>query len=475
MKVDVESTICGIATGSESSFRGAIRLSGPETAAILTTLIPDFSSVRSTTKPIRLSLAWSLDNQLGSVAVDVWYWPTKRSYTGMTSAELHTIGHPLILKRIVEQLCSAGAALARPGEFTLRAFLAGRMDLTQCEAVLAVIDAKGEKDLHTALEQLAGGLKNPLLRLRQDLIELLADIEAGLDFVDEDIVFIEPSAVQLRLQNTQGELAKIQTQVRSRQTEKAFPRVVLVGEPNAGKSSLFNRLAKRKLAIASELAGTTRDSLRVPLSFQHGQIELVDTAGFESSRSDTSMDTVSIANQAQQRRFHETQNADLILYCIDRSTKRPIAVDQLERFLEELASLNSSSGLPSTWIVWTKCDEQASADDIVSTSAIERQVSTSSLAEFGIEELRQLLDDWLAGRHAETSSVAPLTAVRCASLLDAANQAIDRAFEISLSQQGDELLCGELRLALEQLGQVAGETCTDDILDALFSRFCIGK
>ena len=177
-----------------------------------------------------------------SVPCDLFLWPTDRSYTREPVAELHTIGSPPLLQAALAAVCRAGARLAEPGEFTLRAFLAGRIDLTQAEAVLGVIDAARRNELDAALAQLAGGLARPLHQLRDDLLQLLAELEAGLDFVEEDIRFISQQEVARTAASGSELLEDVAKQMTSRLHGESFPQVALVGPPNAGKSSLFNAM-----------------------------------------------------------------------------------------------------------------------------------------------------------------------------------------------------------------------------------------
>ncbi len=229
------------------------------------------------------------------VPCDLFLWPGNRSYTREPVAELHTVGSPPVLQAVLAGACRAGARLAEPGEFTLRAFLAGRLDLTQAEAVLGVIDAGGADELQAALAQLAGGFARPLHQLREDLVQLLAELEAGLDFVEEDIRFISQQAVLARLESAGSLLATVTQQLASRYAARELPQVALVGPPNVGKSSLFNALverfgdndgskAKRTMpALVSARRGTTRDYLTAMISLDGVRCELVDTAGVDGS------------------------------------------------------------------------------------------------------------------------------------------------------------------------------------------------
>ena len=222
MQFETESTISAIATGTQGALRGAVRISGPETLGVLESLFPELiESLRSARQARRYSGGLYLQN-LGEIPVDVFYWPDSRSYTGQPSAELHLLGAPVLLDEVQARVLGAGARLAKPGEFTLRAYLAGRMDLTQCEAVLGLIHAHSEREFHVALSQLAGGLATPLKGLRHDLINLLADLEAGLDFVDEDIAFVQQDEIIERLESAEQQIGHLREQIEHRRSRQGL-------------------------------------------------------------------------------------------------------------------------------------------------------------------------------------------------------------------------------------------------------------
>ncbi len=278
-------TIAAIATVPQAASRGVIRVSGPDTIAILA---PWFTSqVAWTTAKQARVFDGDLHIEPGrTVPGRLYLWPNHRSYTRQPTAELHTIGALPLLSRVLHQLCESGARLAEPGEFTLRAFLSGRLDLTQAEAVLGVIDAENEGQLRTALGQLAGGLARQLTSLRDDLLNLIADLEAGLDFVEDDIQFITPEQTLQRIQNARHEVSRLLTRMTTRGTSVRLPKVVLVGSPNVGKSSLLNALADAPVAIVSSHSGTTRDYVTHTLELGDVACELLDTAGFTDIQED---------------------------------------------------------------------------------------------------------------------------------------------------------------------------------------------
>lgn len=441
--------IAAIASAAGGGARGIVRISGVGVAGVLQRCFVSRDFDPALTRRARMYLGHvRLAEPTTELPCRLYYWPTPRSYTGQPSAELHTIGSPPLLESLLDTVRAAGARLARPGEFTLRAFLAGRIDLTQAEAVLGVIDARSDAELASALEQLAGGIAEPLRALRSELLDLLADLEAGLDFVDEDIAFITPDALVDRLTTARKSVGELADQLRERDASSELPRVVLVGPPNAGKSSLFNALVGNGQAIVADIPGTTRDYLLATIDLDGVSCELCDTAGVESSSGDE------VASSAQSQRGQAQRRADVELRCQDASDAQRSPPDSV-----------SESDRPQL-IVWTKAD--------LAGTLPSHGLFTSVVTGAGLDALRaairtavQRLDRHDGGPRA--------TAARCRGTLDDAVAALDRARHLAVASQGDELIAAEIRAALQSLGEVAGAVYTNDLLDRVFSRFCIGK
>ena len=465
MRFDIESTICAIATGAEGAFRGAIRVTGPDSVAIVSrTFSQDSDSRWQVSRATRLQQSIDLPI-LGPIEVDFFVWPDGRSYTGQPSVELHCLGNTVILQSIQSRLIENGAVLAQPGEFTLRAFLAGRLDLTQCEAVLGVIHAANDRSLNVALSQLAGGLSEPLSQLKSSLVNLLADIEAGLDFVEEDISFISQSQIIARLDHAISVVRELLHQMESRAAQTVQLQVAIVGPPNAGKSSLINAMAKRPISIVSPEPGTTRDYVRLRLDLDGVIVDILDTAGLENVEGATPRAL------AQELTQEQIENADLILYClsVDDSESDEWQVDQCQAHME---CSPARQALP-TWLVRTKCDLKSTSRRLARN--YEREFSISTIHGESIDRVLSGLRDWAAFKMENSNQVVPLTAARCQASLSNAVQALVHAKDAAENRRGDEVIASEIRLSLEEIGLVAGTVYTDDILDALFSRFCIGK
>ena len=457
--MDCDSTIAAIASPPGGSLRGILRLSGPDCLEIVNRLVG--WDKQAQLAPAHHSLptchltTLPLPRNLGPVPLTLYLWPTASSYTRQPSAELHLPGSPPILEAALEAACQAGARLAHPGEFTLCAFLAGRLDLTQAEAVLGVIDADNRRELDTALSQLAGGLARPLAALREHLLDLLAHLEAGLDFVDEDIQFISSVQLQRDLAAAAEQIQKLADQMQSRGEAGRLPRVVLLGLPNTGKSSLLNALAADEAAIVSDMAGTTRDFLTRRVQLGDSECLLIDTAGLSSE-----ITANHVESESQRAAQEQVERANLTLLCLDSS--QPLTAWE-QKQIDDFSPANRI-------IVWTKTDLPPHEN----LPAIPAAVRTSARTDYGLDHLLQAIAAALTTSPADSGFVAG-TADRCRESLHLAAASLHRAQALAASNAGDELVASLLRSALDDLGRILGAVYTSDLLDRIFSRFCIGK
>jgi tRNA modification GTPase len=456
-----EDTIVAIASPTTAAARGVVRLSGVDTEAIL---VRTGIACPPHRRAVRYESQVDVGPPLGKIPISLLWWPTTRSYTGQPAAEIHAIGALPVLRALVDAAISAGARAANPGEFTMRAFLAGRLDLTQAEAVLGVIQAETTGSLDHALRQMAGNLASPLHQMRSEILDLLADVEAGLDFVDEDIQFISDAALVDRLLHIHQRLSLTSGEFRDREGVSGHPVVALCGPPNAGKSSLLNALAGSDMAIVSELAGTTRDVVSAQVNIHGRTLSMVDTAGIDTAGSE-------IDDQSQQQAARAMQHADIRLWCIDRSST---AYDATLCQLQSLAATRRSAGVIDLWVA-TKLDLTAERPTIDGDPANGNCIPCSVVTGVGIEMLRDQIAAAIASRDAEELGSVIGTAARCRQSLDLAQQSLLSAIDLTNQNIGHEFVSAELRRCAESLGEVTGAVYTDDILDRVFGRFCIGK
>ena len=489
---DVQETIVAIGSAPGPAVRGVVRMSGPEA-------LPSLAKVFKSAEPWQeIDRAQSVAGEitLGSgtlLPVTALIWPDRRSYTRQPTVEIHTFGSTPILQQIVATLQQSGARLAQPGEFTLRAFLSGRLDLTQAEAVLAVIDAENQNQFDVALQQMAGGLAGPLGGLRDQLISTLAEVEAGLDFVEEDILFISQEQILTQLGECKKSLDKVILQISGRDVNGERPKVVLTGLPNSGKSSLFNCLTDTDQAIVTDIAGTTTDYISAIATLNQVSIDLIDTAGFEIA-------TGEISASAQVHRDQQEAAADLRVLCIDAAMLEFVGSnastvffndpDSAEvKWIQEQVQKLSDRDL----IVLNKCEllnDHLMPEVLLSIATVDVRLDvgklesgrvieplnvfqTSSKTGAGLDGLKILIESML--RRDAGDSVVGSTVQRASASLTEAAESLDAAIGAAENQLGDEIVAAEIREALNGLGQVVGTVYTDDILDLVFGRFCIGK
>ncbi|HET6576615.1 MAG TPA: GTPase [Fimbriiglobus sp.] len=437
----------------------------------------DPHSNRGLTPPARRALLPGFVHLSGvhsPLPTDLYLWPAPHTYTGQDLVELHTISSPPLVERLVADLLAAGARAARPGEFTLRAFLAGKKDLPRAEAVLAVIEAGTDADLRRALAQLAGGVTRPLERLREDLLNLLADVEAALDFADEDIEFVARPDVLTRVGAGIAHLTNLRRQLDDRSVSGRPVRVAIVGDPNAGKSSLFNALSGAPAALVSEQAGTTRDYLTRSLDLGGVPVELIDTAGWQHAQ-----DT--IAEQAQRLGREQVGRADVVLWCVPVGEPfDPADETRLRETGAEVLRVGTKSDQESG--VRGQKTEVRDQRSEVSSQKTEEAVRFCLTSDFCLLTSIQTPGGTDALRAALTERVAALarpalapSQSRCRAHVEAATMALRRAHEHACEDDPPELLALALREALDQIGEMTGAVYTDDLLDRIFRRFCIGK
>lgn len=443
MLANPQDTIAALSSAPGAGARAIVRLSGSQALAIVARFFQGDNPLAADQR--RCYAGQVIVPELPSpLPADVYIWPAPRTYTGQLLVEVHTLASPPLVELFISHCLSVGARAAQPGEFTLRAFLTGKLDLTRAEAVLAVIEAASRDELTQALAQLAGGVNRPLQELRQDLLDLLADVEAGLDFSDEDIAFVQQRELLQRITKGLALITGLRQQLQRRAMTESVFRVVLAGRPNAGKSSLFNALGQGR-ALVSHEPGTTRDYLVQRLDLDGLAVELVDTAGWQTARN-------GLEGQAQELGQEQLNRADLILLCV-------AAGQSTEEQQRALAARTSTE----TMVVVTKCDLQQAAGPYLATSAATGQ---------GLAQLRTLL------RERAQAQVRPALAPslsRCRGHVDTCLQHLRLAHQLVLEEEPPELLALELRCALEQLGTMVGAIYTEDLLDRIFSRFCIGK
>lgn len=385
------------------------------------------------------------------------------SYTGEDVVELHCHGSPYLLQVLCEALVQSGARLAEPGEFTKRAFLNGRLDLTQAEAVLDTIRAKTAGSLRIAQEQLRGTLSREIDRLRDILLHLLAHVEAGIDFTEEDIAFIQPSELATGIAMTKASISSLAESCKEGRILREGITTVIIGRPNVGKSSLLNALLQADRAIVAPLPGTTRDILEEVLNVRGVPIRLLDTAGMRQAEDFVEQEGVRRSQAAMEA-------AELLLAVIDGS--RPLTDEDrnlVARYPEKKRLLVvNKSDLPSS----------LTPADLESLRNLPGQVvlgRISAKTGEGLDDLRDRIRTLVLRQDFEPGETPLITQLRHRTALLRAQEALNHAEASVARGLSGEFVAIDLRAAIDALGEITGAVTSDDILDRIFREFCIGK
>ena len=388
--------------------------------------------------------------------VVVTYFAKPHSYTTDDIIEISAHGSPVVLRHIVELCVAAGARLAEPGEFTMRAFLNGRIDLTQAEAVRDLIDSQTLYQARVAAQQLEGALSRRLQPVKEKLVELIAVLEAGIDFAEDDVSVLPDAAILERIAAVGAPLQQLAATFAYGKIVHQGLTLAIVGRPNVGKSSLFNRLVERERAIVTATPGTTRDLVSETVAIGGIPIRLVDTAGIRQALDEA--ESIGI-----RKSMEALADADLVLVVLDASQAETAEDAELLRHAEGRAAI----------VVENKCDlgaGQGSGDRGQGSV-----VRTSALTGAGIVELRAEILRHIGGDIGAQAEAGFLTNVRHQGLVRDSLSALDIAAGAVSAKVPHEMLLLDLYNALRPLDAITGATTTDDILNLIFSTFCIGK
>ncbi len=454
-------TIAAISTPVGQGGIGIVRISGAQSLEIADRIFrPKKTTIPSTARHGSL-LYGHIINPVGNTIMDEALLSVMRSphsYTKEDVVEINCHGGMISVKRTLETVLSQGARLADPGEFTKRAFLSGRINLTQAEAVLDVITAKTEESMRIAVEQLQGGLSEKLGGIREKLISICAFAEACIDFPEDEIEVKTTLQILTQLEEIKKEIDVLSGTFQEARFFREGLAVAIVGRPNVGKSSLLNMLLKKERAIVTELPGTTRDIIEDYLNINGLPIRIMDTAGLRHSEE-------LVEKEGIRRSLNAINNADFIIALLDGS--EPLTEDDFQ--LMEL--LRGKKAV----IVINKSDLPLK----ISLEAIEKKdreyISLSALSGEGLETLKSAIFHSNLQNWAEEREGVVVTNLRHKTALEKTSSALGKALELLSADQPLEIFSIELRDALDSLGEITGTITTEDILEKIFSAFCIGK
>lgn len=456
-------TISAISTPRGEGGIGIVRLSGPSSLAIVEKIFkPCHYFSISNVKTHTFSYGHIVDPETGDILDEVLVSVMRapRTYTREDIVEINCHGGSVPLSKVLELTLHKGARLAEPGEFTKRAFLNGRIDLAQAEAVADIIRAKTDLNLKIAVSQLGGRLSEKVNHIRDNLVELLASVEASIDFPDEELEFISSEDLISRIRTIISDLDLLLSTADEGKIITEGLRGVIIGRPNVGKSSLFNALLREKRAIVTAIPGTTRDAIEEFINLNGIPLKLTDTAGLRQAD-----DVIEIESIERTKIYLD--NADLLILIFDAS--EPLTDDD-----RELIPLTSRR---KALLVLNKIDlpSYLKDQDIKALVGDMPIVKVSAAKETGLEQLKSVIHDMFIRDTGESSDAVFVTKVRHKNALRNAKESLKYAMESAMKNMPAELIAVDLRGSLKNLGEIVGETASEDILNQIFAKFCIGK
>ncbi len=457
----MEDTIAAVATAYGEGGIGIIRISGEEALPILQEIF-EFHGDTDTFTSRRMTYGKIIDKEKNQIIDEVLavYMKGPKTYTAEDVVEINCHGSMVSLRKTLALVLRKGARLAEPGEFTKRAFLNGRLDLSQAEAVIDMIRAKTDKSFDVAVSQLEGRLSLKVEEIRQKLLDLLVDITVNIDYPDEDIEEMTYEKLEESIVETQDMIEKLlETSSTGRMIREGI-KIAIVGKPNVGKSSLMNGLLKETRAIVTDIPGTTRDTIEEVLSIRNIPVYLVDTAGIR----ETSDKVEKMGIEKSKEAFNQ---ADFILFLLDGS--RPLEEEDLQimELLKERKSL----------VLINKRDlgEAISIEEIAAKLPASQVIEASLLKGQGITEIEDAVEDLVYGGEIVQKESMMVNNVRHIELLQQAVKSLTDALHMSERREALDFIEVDVKNAYERLGEIIGETVSDDIINEVFARFCLGK
>ena len=459
--VDLSDTICALSSAAGRSGIAVVRLSGPASFDLLARVFKA-SRPQSGIADRRAVLGHIVDPRTGSEIDEglVTCFRSPRSYTGEDVAEISVHGSPVVVSLVLESLCAGGARLAEPGEFTMRAFLHGRMDLSQAEAVRDVIEANTRYQLQVAARQRSGELSHRLEPVKGEWVDIIVGLETAVEFVEADLTIESRASTASRLGRLREELTGwIESFRRGKIVREGFS-LAIAGRPNVGKSSLFNALLAEERSIVTEIPGTTRDLVSETADIGGIPVRLIDTAGLRSGED-------VIEQLGVDRSLRAMSDVDAVLLVADTSRPHGGEDAQVRERLQGrpcLVALNKSD-LPRAW----------TSEEIGSYGSLGTCVQVSARTGERLPELRAAIRGCLTGDGGDERDGLLVTNLRHCRCLEEARDRLEAAADALAGGLSEEFVLADLHQGLRKLGEITGETGVEEILGAIFARFCIGK
>ena len=453
-----DDTIVALATPPGVGALGIIRLSGKKAIEVVNALFPSKDLTKKASHTLHVGYLKKGTTILDEVVVSLYKAP--RSYTGEDIVEISCHGSPFIHQQVINACLQEGARLAKPGEFTQRAFLNGKLDLAQAEAVADLIASNTEASHQTALKNIRGGFSNLLQQLREQLIQFSALIELELDFSQEDVEFVDRTQLQALVQAAHRQTQQLLQSFRLGNVIKNGVSVAIIGKPNAGKSTLLNALLNEDRAIVSDIPGTTRDTIEEVLNIDGILFRLIDTAGIRTHSTDV-IESVGI-----EKSLAKMKQADVVLYLFDANEITP---EELDRVVNDMKAQGVRPLLVANKV--DLMDEAAMRQKFQTVAGVLFIAAKSALH---LEVLKQRMVDMVLQDEVKTESVI-VTNARHFHALQEVNKSLEDVLEGLANKIPGDLLALDIRRCLHYLGVITGEVSNEDLLDYVFSKFCIGK
>jgi tRNA modification GTPase len=448
-----DDTFCAPATGPVNASIAIIRVNGPGALKAVGGIFPRHHRV----EPRKACHGPIVDKGVPFDDVIVLYFQAPASYTGDDLVEIYCHGNQFIVHRIVRLLLDGGVRLASPGEFTRRAFINGKMDLTEAEAVNHIITARSEWEVETSLKQMHGSLRSALGEIREELIALKADIETGIDFIEEDIEFVSTEGALDAMKKIQGALRSVLGRCSMGLTLSKGIDVAIAGKPNAGKSSILNLMLNQERAIVSDIPGTTRDMIRESVQIRGIHLNLVDTAGIGNAADDIERRGMLLSEK-------KIGDAALVLCVLD--AQRGVTDD--DRVILEKTRPDKTIYLANK--IDLGRDNLAAMEARLACAVIPFSAKTGE----GLELLESAIEGYLSNTFIDYHN-SFIADARIINLLENALGASRQVVAVIEGRESPDIVAFELQALLDALGEITGDISPDDVLDSIFSRFCIGK